>query len=84
MTSAMALVGVNDLSFQPTKKPKSTPFQIRHAQFSAVGAGELHLKEPVIANEHDMVVCGVIEFMGGVRGDIRVSRSVESNETNEL
>ena len=78
MMSATALVGVNDISSRLTKKPKCVPFQVRHAQFGAICAGELHFKEPVVANENDVVVCGSIEFVRGVRGNIGVSRRVES------
>jgi hypothetical protein len=60
------------------KKSKAVRFQVRRAQFGAVCAGELHLKEPVVANENDVVVCGRIEFVGGVRGNVGVSISVES------
>jgi hypothetical protein len=74
----MALVGVNDLSSHPTKKPKGVLFQVCRTQFGAICAGKLHLKEPVVTNENDMVVCGRIEFVGRVRGNIGVSRRMES------
>ncbi len=61
-----------------SQKPKDVRFQVRRAQLGAVCAGELHLKEPVVANEDDVIVCGRIEFVGSVRGNIGASTGVES------
>ena len=62
----------------PTKTPKSVLFQVCRAHFGAVCAGKLNLKESVVANKNNMVVCDRIEFVRGVRGNIGVSRRVES------
>ena len=84
----MSVIALVDVVRSPTlhvkKSEKAVRFQVRRTQFGAVCAGELHLKEPVVANENDVVVCGRIEFVGGVRGSVGVSTSVESGrETNE-
>ena len=78
MMSAMALMVVNVVNYHPTKTSKSVLFQVCRAYFGAVCPGELHLKEPVVANENDMVVCSRIEFVRGVRWNIGISRRVES------
>ena len=86
MMSAMALVGGKTSSVSAPRKTnqKYVRFQVRRAQFSAVCASELHLKEPVVANENDVVVCGRIEFVGGVRGSIGVSTRVESERDETI
>ena len=82
----MALVGGKTSSISAPRKAnqRCVRFQVRRAQFSAVCAGELHLKEPVVANENDVVVCGRIEFVGGVRGSIGVSTRVESERDETI
>ena len=80
----MALEG--QISSVPTSREKAKKlvrFQVRCTQFGTVSAGELHLKEPVIANENDVVVCSRIEFVGGIRGEVRVSIRVESRQDEQ-
>ena len=50
----------------PRKRQKSVLFQVCRAHFGAVCSGKLHLKESVVANKNDMVVCSRIEFVRGV------------------
>jgi hypothetical protein len=36
---------------------KAIRFQVRSTQFRSIGMGKLDLKEPIVANDDDVVVC---------------------------
>ena len=81
MTSAIQLE-CHKLSsgFTQLVKSKLIRFQIRHAQFGTVGVREVDLKETVVSDEDDVVVCCRIEFVGGVLWDSGISSGMESGQ----
>ncbi len=80
MTSAIELETVFKIFIMQLVKSKLIRFQIRHAQFGTVGVRELDLKEPVVSDEDDVVVCCRIEFVGGVLRDSGISSGMESGQ----